>query len=54
MKHIIYQPSFNNEVVKSLTKDQFLEQHPDHGEVWDKLHKEEAPKKETKEPGKGK
>lgn len=46
MKLPVYKTSFNNEVVKSLTKEQFLEQHPDDGKVWDDLHKEEPPEKE--------
>lgn len=37
-------PSFNHEVVKSLSKEQFLEQHPDYGDEYDKIVGEEEEK----------
>lgn len=52
MPEIKHQPSFNHQVVKSLTKEQFLEQHPDHGAEWDKINGVEV-KEEKAEKKKG-
>lgn len=41
---LTYKPSFNHEVVKSLTKELFLEQHPEHGDEWEKINKIDVPK----------
>lgn len=48
MKTIVVTPSFNHQVVKTLTKDQFLEQHPNHGHVWDELNEAKEPEKPKK------
>lgn len=37
-------PSFNDHVVKSLTKEQFLAQHPEYGEYWEGLQDAKASK----------
>lgn len=52
MPEIKGKPSFNHKVVKALTKEQFLEQHPEHGSVWDELNKVAEPKAEKPKKGK--